>query len=60
MALPIQPTPILYGEDARRLLEEIKNHKYDPEKEKFLKHCDLVFETIMKNSKDFPNGKNKV
>lgn len=27
MALPIKDTPVLYGEDARRFLEAIKNPK---------------------------------
>ncbi len=26
MSKPIQPTPTLHGEDARRVLEDLKNH----------------------------------
>lgn len=32
MAKPIEPTPILTGEDAKALLEEIATAKYTPEK----------------------------
>lgn len=39
MALPIEPTPTLTGEDAEAFYRAIENLKYSPEKEKFLREC---------------------
>jgi len=39
MARPIEPTPILKGKDAERLLNEVDNAAYSEKKEKFLKEC---------------------
>ncbi len=36
---PIEPTPILKGEDARRLLDSVVNFKRDPKKAEFLREC---------------------
>ncbi|GEM_PF-4094295 len=41
---PIEPTPILRGEDARRLLDSVVNFKRDPKKEQFLKECVELYE----------------
>lgn len=43
MARPIQPTPILEGEDAERLLQEIANAAFSPEKQKFLDECREIY-----------------
>ena len=43
MAKPIEPTPILEGADAERLIEDVRNDKYSAEKEKFLKECKSVY-----------------
>jgi hypothetical protein len=43
MARPIQPTPILEGEDARRFLREMKKPSTDKEKA-YLKRCDQAYE----------------
>jgi hypothetical protein len=32
MALPIAPTPVLYGKDARRFLAEVKRNEKKPAK----------------------------
>lgn len=34
-----EPTPILRGEDAQRLLDSVYNFKRDPKKARFLKEC---------------------
>lgn len=39
MARPIEPTPILEGEDAKRLLKSVDEARFDPNKEKFLEEC---------------------
>ena len=43
MARPIQPTPILEGEDAKRLLNDVDSASYSKEKEKFLNECRKIF-----------------
>lgn len=48
MARPIEPTPILYGEDAERFLEDLNNLKYSEKKERFLKECDEVYKKVTK------------
>jgi len=48
MAKPIEPTPILTGDDAKALLEDMANAKYSPEKAAFLKSCDATYERIFK------------
>jgi len=49
MARPIEPTPTLYGEDAKRLLKSVENLRYSAKKEKFLKECDEVFKKVQKD-----------
>jgi hypothetical protein len=41
MARPIEPTPIIYGEDARRIIEEAKREEEhpDPKRIAFLRQC---------------------
>jgi hypothetical protein len=41
MARPIEPTPTLYGEDARRFLQRMREEEEnpDPKRLKFLKEC---------------------
>lgn len=41
-----EPTPILRGEDAKRLLDSVIHFKRDPEKAKFLKECVELARTI--------------
>ena len=43
MAIPIEPTPILEGKDAERLLEDISRAKYSKEKQKFLDECSEIY-----------------
>jgi len=43
MARPIQPTPILEGEDAKRLLWEMENIKFSWKKQKFLDECREIY-----------------
>lgn len=49
MAKPIEPTPILEGEDAKRFLEDLNSLKYSKEKERFLKDCANVFKSVKKD-----------
>ena len=46
MAKPIEPTPILEGEDAKRFLEDMSNLRYSKKKEEFLNKCIKTFEQI--------------
>jgi len=48
MARPIQPTPILEGEDARRLLRDMANVKYSAKKQKFLDECREIYQKTLK------------
>ena len=48
MARPIEPTPILEGNDAKRFLNEINTVKYSETKEKFLKECKDAYNKIKK------------
>jgi len=43
MARPIEPTPILEGKDAVRLLEDVDRATYNGKKEKFLKECSDIY-----------------
>ena len=43
MARPIEPTPILEGEDAEQLLKEVNSTSYSKEKEKFLNECKEIY-----------------
>ena len=43
MARPIQPTPILEGEDAERLLKEIATATFSEKKQKFLDECREIY-----------------
>lgn len=43
MARPIQPTPILEGEDARKVLEQMNSVSYSKEKQKFLDECKAIY-----------------
>lgn len=43
MARPIEPTPILSGKDAERLLNDVDSASYSKEKEKFLNECKEIF-----------------
>ena len=46
MARPIEPTPILRGEDAKRFLREVAYPKYSKEKEKFLAKCEATYQRL--------------
>ena len=48
MARPIQPTPILEGEDARKVLEQMNSVTYNPEKQKFLDECREIYQKTLK------------
>lgn len=50
MASPIKETPILYGEDARRFLERMKNPPKETkeEREKRLEHYHAVMSAFKK------------
>lgn len=43
MAKPIEPTPILKGKDAKRLLKNIKKPVRSDAKAVFLADCDAVY-----------------
>lgn len=46
MARPIEPTPILKGKDADRLLKSVREPVYDPKKDSFLKACDETYRKL--------------
>ena len=48
MAKPIEPTPVLEGEDAIRLLKDVDRVSYDENKAKFLKGCVDIFNKTRK------------
>lgn len=48
MARPIEPTPILEGEDAKRVLELMDSVSYNEEKQKFLDECRQVYKKTVK------------
>jgi hypothetical protein len=51
MARPIKETPVLYGEDARRMLEEVENVKpFPPERIKRIEEARIILKKIYKNS----------
>ena len=43
MARPIAPTPILEGEDAKKVLEMMNSVTYSKEKQKFLDECRQIY-----------------
>ncbi|MFH1247270.1 MAG: hypothetical protein V1644_02720 [Candidatus Micrarchaeota archaeon] len=46
MAKPIEPTPILKGEDAKRFYEELENAEANPSitKSQFVKECISLYQ----------------
>lgn len=48
MAKPIEPTPILKGEDARRFVKSLANAKYSPEKEARLNRAREAYSKALK------------
>lgn len=48
MARPIEPTPILEGDDARKVLELMNSVTYSEEKQKFLDECRQLYRKTMK------------
>lgn len=48
MARPIEPTPVLKGEDAKRLIKEMNSSSYSEEKQKFLNECREVYSKTKK------------
>ena len=48
MARPIQPTPILEGKDAERLLREVNSANYNHKKQIFLDECKKIFNQTKK------------
>lgn len=49
MAKPIEPTPILTGEDAKKVLKELENDSHDSKKEAFLKECEDIYNNTKEN-----------
>jgi len=49
MAKPIEPTPILEGKDAEKLLNDLENAEYCEKKEEFPKECKKVFNSTIRN-----------
>lgn len=43
MARLIEPTPILEGKDAEKLLKEVHSASYDQNKQKFLNECKELY-----------------
>lgn len=43
MARPIEPTPVLKGEDAKRLLAQVMNPDRSPKKQAFMRQCDSTY-----------------
>ncbi|MBI5002287.1 hypothetical protein HZC31_02795 [Candidatus Woesearchaeota archaeon] len=43
MARPIEPTPVLEGKDAERLLEEVANATFSQKKKTFLDECMAIY-----------------
>ncbi len=48
MARPIEPTPILEGEDARKVIELMNSVSYSEEKQKFLDECREIYRKTIK------------
>jgi hypothetical protein len=48
MARPIQPTPILKGKDAQKVLELMNSVTYSKEKQKFLDECRQIYKKTLK------------
>ncbi|MEK6939540.1 MAG: hypothetical protein AABX31_02325 [Nanoarchaeota archaeon] len=48
MARPIQPTPILKGKDAKKVLELMNSVTYSKEKQKFLDECRQIYKKTIK------------
>jgi hypothetical protein len=46
MAKPIEPTPILKGGDAKRLLNSVQNPVRSEKKAAFLKSCDSTYRAL--------------
>lgn len=43
MAKPIEPTPVLKGRDAKRLLKKAANPDRSPEKKQYLAECSAAY-----------------
>ncbi|HLD87363.1 MAG TPA: hypothetical protein VJB12_04835 [Candidatus Nanoarchaeia archaeon] len=48
MAKPIEPTPVLEGKDALRLLKEVNSAGYSKEKARFLDECSKIYRKTKK------------
>jgi len=46
MAKPLEPTPILEGEDRKQFLKDFLSVEYNENKEKFLKECDNLLKEV--------------
>jgi hypothetical protein len=46
MAKPIEPTPVLKGEDAKRLIRSVTKRVPDPKKEDFFRACDDTYRKL--------------
>ena len=43
MASPIEPTPMLEGEDAKNLLKQVNSVTYSKDKQQFLNECKEIY-----------------
>lgn len=45
MAKPIEPTPVIKGKDAKKIIEEMRREEKspDPERVAYLRHCKDVY-----------------
>ena len=60
MATPIKETPVLYGKDAIRMLEEVENVvPFPPEFIESIKQAGIILEKIQKDSYEEAGIKNK-
>ena len=53
MSRPIEPTPVLYGEDARRICEDVANVRFSQERLDEKRECIRIFKRMVANGKKF-------
>ena len=46
MARPIEPTPVLEGKDAEKLIKEVNSASYNKDKQNFLDECRDTYKKI--------------
>lgn len=55
MAKPIEPTPTLKGEDAKRFFDSIEKAKYDPRKEEAINEARRVYNDVKGRWTPYPS-----